>query len=212
MRPETRESLARLASAFPVVILSGRAGEDVAGRLDGIGIERILGNHGAEIAAGAAVSPMVKGWLATLQRDLGETEGVWIENKGLSLAVHYRQAPKKTEARQNILMAVQRIVGARVFAGKQVINLTLPNAPHKGAALAAERDRLGCNWALFVGDDDNDEDAFGIDGNLVATRVGKSRRSRARYYLRNQLEIDLLLDRLAMLRKSTIRANMTGAL
>lgn len=213
MRPETKESLARLAASFPVVILSGRAGGDVAGRLDGVPVERILGNHGAELMTRSdAALPKIQRWHAELQEEIGTTEGVWIEDKGLSLAVHYRQAPEKAEARRRILTAAREIGGARVFAGKQVVNLTMPNAPHKGAALAAERDRLRCNWALFVGDDDNDEDAFGIDGNLVATRVGKSRRSRARYYLRNQLEIDPLLDRLAMLRNEAIHANMTGAL
>lgn len=202
MRPETRESLARLAASFPVVILSGRLGTDVAQRLDGIPVENILGNHGAEITVGpTGGSDDVRRWHTGLQEEIGSLKGVWIEDKGLSLAIHYRQAPRTTDAKKRILAAARGMAGARVFAGKQVVNLTMPNAPHKGAALAAERDRLGCDWALFVGDDDNDEDAFAIDGNLVATRVGQSRRSRARYYLHNQLEIDKLLDRLAMLRE-----------
>jgi len=35
-----------------------------------------------------------------------------------------------------------------------VVNLVVDGAPNKGDALAAERDRLGCNWVLYVGDDE----------------------------------------------------------
>jgi len=201
MRPETRKLLEQLASRFPCVILSGRAGSDVAAKVGDVGVERILGNHGAEIAPDAAkIQPTIARWQTELQEKLSRLEGAWIENKGLSLAVHYRQATNKSVARKRILAAAREISSARVFSGKQVVNLTTKEAPHKGAALAAERNRLGCEWVLFVGDDDNDEDAFAIGGNLIATRVGRKRQSRAGYYLRNQLEIDRLLDYLVKLR------------
>jgi hypothetical protein len=60
-------------------------------------------------------------------------------------------------------------------------------------ALTAERDRLGCDWVLYVGDDKTDEDAFALCGNIVPVRIGLSQRSHARYYLRTQSEIDRLL-------------------
>ena len=53
---------------------------------------------------------------------------------------------------------------------------------------------------LFVGDDDNDEDAFALPGNTVPVRVGRKLRSHARYYLRRQSEIDRLLELLVGLR------------
>ena len=59
--------------------------------------------------------------------------------------------------------------------------------------MATERDRLACSWVLYVGDDDNDEDAFALDGNIVPVRIGRKLRSHARYYLRTQAEIDTLL-------------------
>ena len=80
------------------------------------------------------------------------------------------------------------------------MNLVVDRAPDKGEALAAERDRLGSNWVLYVGDDDNDEDAFALDGNIVGVRIGRKQRSRARYYLRAQPEIDKLLELLVLLR------------
>jgi hypothetical protein len=53
-----------------------------------------------------------------------------------------------------------------------------------------------------VGDDENDEEAFALDGNIVAVRIGRKQRSHARYYLRTQAEIDPLLERMVGLRSS----------
>jgi trehalose 6-phosphate phosphatase len=72
-------------------------------------------------------------------------------------------------------------------------------APHKGEALAAERDRLKCKWVFYVGDDENDEDAFALDGKIIPVRIGRKRHSHARYYLRSQAEIDTLLEKLVRL-------------
>jgi trehalose 6-phosphate phosphatase len=119
----------------------------------------------------------------------------------MSLAVHYRQSVEKRDARRRILAAARKLMVAHVFGGKQVINLVVTGAPNKGDALAAERDRLGCDWVLYVGDDANDEDAFALSGNIVSVRIGHKLRSRARYYLRTQAEIDELLELLVRLRE-----------
>jgi trehalose-6-phosphatase len=88
-----------------------------------------------------------------------------------------------------------------VFGGKDVVNVVGRLAPHKGDALAAERDRLQCNWVLYLGDDENDEDAFALGGNIVPVRIGRKQRTHARYYLRTQTEIDDLLELLVRLRE-----------
>jgi len=76
----------------------------------------------------------------------------------------------------------------------------LPNrtlAPPCGTSL-----RVRCDSAIFVGDDDTDEDAFAVaDGFLmVGIRVGRSTRSRAEYFLTRQADIDQLLATLVRLR------------
>jgi trehalose 6-phosphate phosphatase len=83
-------------------------------------------------------------------------------------------------------------------------------------ALERERDRLGCDTALFVGDDDTDEDVFALDrpGRLLGIRVGRTPASQAPYCLRDQREIDDLLDRLIALRRDAParpRPPQTGA-
>lgn len=204
MRVRTRKLLSGLAALYPCVIVSGRARSDVLGRLGGAKVAGVIGNHGAEAAgAGSKLGRRrVAKWNAVLKRELGVFPGVWVENKGLSLAVHYRQSNRKAEARRRILAATGNLKHCRVLGGKHVVNIVPERAPHKGDALAAARDRLACSRALFVGDDENDEDAFAIGGNLVPVRIGRSQSSHADYYLRTQAEIDELLELMIAFRKS----------
>ena len=202
MRARTRNLLGRLAALYPCVVVSGRARADVLGKLGAVNIARVIGNHGAETEAITRSSRRRVGrWKTALERQLGSLPGLWMEDKGISLALHYRQSPHKVQARRLVLAAARELPDARVFGGKQVVNLVPIGAPHKGDALAAERDRLGCNWVLYVGDDDNDEDAFALDGNVVSIRVGRKQRSHASYYLRTQSEIDDLITLLVRLHK-----------
>jgi len=208
MRDQTRSLLSILATRYPCIVISGRARTDVLDKLNGVNVERVIGNHGAETERTSSNSQgLVLQWQTALQSSLQPLPGVWVENKGLSLTVHYRQSPQKIKARRRILQAAQSLQHVRVFGGKHVVNFVEDRAPHKGDVLAAERDRLACKWVLYVGDDDSDEDAFALDGNIVPVRVGLKRMSHARYYLRSQKEIEKLLDLLC-----SMRPNGTGDL
>jgi trehalose 6-phosphate phosphatase len=196
----TRILLGRLAALYPCIIVSGRTRAELLGLLSGVNVARVIGNHGAETEATTAKPHLVAQWKAAIDLNLGAIPGLWVEDKGLSLAVHYRQCRHKTEVRRRILAATRNLDHVHVVGGKQVVNLVEDSAPDKGEALAAERNRLGCNWVLFVGDDENDEDAFALDGNIVPVRIGWKKRSHARYYLRTQAEVDKLLELLVLLR------------
>ncbi len=203
MRARTRKLLGGLAALYPCIVVSGRARSDVLGKVRDIKLAGVIGNHGAEMGMiGGKSRRRVRQWKGALEADLLALPGVWVEDKGLSLAVHYRQSTEKAAARRRILAAARDLEHVRVFGGKQVVNLVLDTAPHKGDALGAERDRLKCNGVLYVGDDDNDEDAFGLEGNLVPVRIGRKRDSHARYYLRSQAEIDQLLELLCCMRSN----------
>ena len=115
--------------------------------------------------------------------------------------MHYRQSARRSELLRQILRAAKNLERARVFGGKYVVNLVVDSDPHKGTALIAERDRLRCDSVLYVGDDQNDEDAFAIGGKTIAVRIGRSLRSRACYYLRAQSEMDALLELMVTLRE-----------
>ena len=199
MRPRTRTLLRKVALRFPCAVISGRAREDVARRLAGSGVEWVVGNHGAEWSwspiDGHAVEALVHEWIAALAPRLEVIDGVVIEDKRFSLAIHYRRSREKKVAIAAIAEAVRGLEDARVRLGKQVVNVVPRGAPHKGIALQQVRTLLGCDTAVYVGDDTTDEDVFALDepGQLLSVRVGRSGESLAAYYLEDQREIDELL-------------------
>jgi trehalose 6-phosphate phosphatase len=203
MRASTRRLLRRASELYPCVVISGRAQADALGRLRGIEIFRVVGNHGAEPSpARDAIRRRVRQWLPRLRPRLAGQTGVVIEDKGLSIAIHYRHAPDRRAARRAIRTATRAVSDARIIGGKLVVNLVVPEATDKGRALERERVHFACDTVLYVGDDETDEDVFRLDrpGQLLSIRVGQRRTSAAPYYIRNQAEIDRLLRTLIELR------------
>ena len=87
MREKTRNLLARLAALHPCVIVSGRSRADLLGKLKGVKVARVIGNHGAETeAAGRPPRLRVAQWKTSIELELAALPGVWVEDKGLSLA------------------------------------------------------------------------------------------------------------------------------
>lgn len=206
MRNRARSLLRRLSLLYPCIVVSGRGRADVLGKLSGVKVARVLGNHCAESETAPVSRQRIEEWKAILESELRLIPEIWIEDKGFSQAAHYRESPHKAETRRQILAATGKLKHVKVFGGKQVVNLVPDVAPNKGDDLAAERDRLKCSWVLFLGDDENDEDAFALGGNIVPVRIGRKRGSLARYYLRTQMEIDVLLELLVRLRESIVPA------
>jgi trehalose 6-phosphate phosphatase len=203
LRRETRRLLHGVARLYPVVVISGRARADVLPKLAGTGITQVVGNHGIEPRhATAGYLAQVRRWLPTLRTRLEPLQGVWVEDKVYSVAVHYRQSRHKKRVLPAILAALEKLGEVRLIGGKQVVNVLPPGAPHKGLALESTRRRLGCDTAIYVGDDETDEDVFALPqpGQLLSVRVGPKRSSEAAYYLRNQDCVDELLSELLRMR------------
>jgi len=204
LRAPTRKLLVELAHLYPCVVISGRSVRDVQRRVKGIGLRAVIGNHGLEPwRASEEILRTVERWKTLLEPALLDLQGVELEDKSYSLAVHYRRARAKKTTTASILRAVRTLSEVRVIGGKQVINLLPLGAPHKGMALDRERERAGCDTAFFLGDDETDEDGFALDrpGRLLSVRVGASAGSHAMYCLKSQREVDLLLGRLIALRR-----------
>lgn len=207
MRASTRRLLRRASKLYPCVVITGRAQADALGRLRDIEVCRVVGNHGAEPSPnGEAMRRRVRQWLPALKARLSGHQGVVIEDKGFSVAVHYRQARARDSARRAVLSAARSLRDVRLVGGKLVVNLLVPGAPDKGRALQRERSHFACDTVIYVGDDETDEDVFQIDrpGQLLSIRVGRKRTSAAPYYIRNQEEIDRLLETLVALRTGRV--------
>lgn len=122
----------------------------------------------------------------TLQALAKARKGLLLEDKGSSLALHYRQAPEAGEA---VREAVQRIAasnGLRMLEGRMVAELRTPG-PDKGDCLRAfmlEEEFAGA-VPVMLGDDVTDEDAFQAAAELggYGILVGAPRATRAQYAL-----------------------------
>jgi len=207
-RPTTRKLLASVAALYPVVVLSGRARQDVAARLRGIALDDVIGNHGIEPGASTPkLRALVAGWRPSLEAAMTPFRGAFVEDKGYSLAIHLRACRTKRAALAAVRAAAARLGPHRWIGGKEVVNLLPPGAPHKGIALERARLQLGCDTALYVGDDETDEDVFALDqpGQLLGVRVGRRRASHAAYYVRDQRCVDDLLRALVTLRREGAR-------
>jgi len=203
----TRRALARVAAVYPVAILSGRAAADVAARLEGIPVRWIVGSHGAEWPGSRQVGTWraeVRSWRRALRAPLAGVRGVDVEDKGLSLAVHYRAAAAPRDAARIVARACAGMPGARAIRGKMVLNLVPAAAGDKGSALARLARRSRAARVLFVGDDVTDEAAFAanLPVPFLPVRVGRARDSAARYCVENRAGVDRLLRRLAAMRKA----------
>jgi trehalose 6-phosphate phosphatase len=196
MRPATRRLLISITRRYPCVIISGRSRDDLTLRVGNIPVWHVSGNHGIEPWGEHPLYPeKVRAWCSRLRRDLADHQGVAVEEKTYSLTVHYRHARSRRRAVAAIAEAIRGLQGARAVPGLEAVSVLPEEAPGKGIALERARQLLACDSAIYVGDDDTDEEAFGAAGpdRLLAIRIGRRRRSRAVYTLGRQTEIDDLL-------------------
>ena len=210
--------LAALAARLPVAIVTGRSIGDVTPRL-GFAARWVIGNHGAEgladIGGGAdrndgsaAAEASHAGALDDLRERLRADAaalaeaGVTVEDKGLSLALHYRQAADAQAAAARIEASLTPLdAQLERFGGKCVVNVVAAHAPDKGDAVVALVERAGAAAAVFAGDDVNDEAVFRrAPPHWLTVRVGPLEpTSAARFRLDDNAEVAQMLERMLAL-------------
>jgi trehalose 6-phosphate phosphatase len=124
---------------------------------------------------------------ARLDRFAREHVGVLLEDKGLTLALHYRKAPEvEGEAKALAQAVVSASDGALVLLeGKKVLELKPPGCD-KGEAIAAFMDEppFRGRQPVFAGDDVTDEAGFATINRLggISIRIGADLRPTAALY------------------------------
>jgi trehalose-phosphatase len=224
LSPGVRDKLSTLARkpGFSVGVISGRAIDELKSL---VGIEGIYysGNHGLEIEGpgmkyihpqAEAARATMKDLAAQLAEALENIDGVIIQEKGLSVSVHYRLAkPEKEDA---VTSAVKRITAPHfdkgvimVYPMKKVWEIRPPVNWDKGKAVEfigheiKVNLKLSCLLTIYLGDDTTDEDAFQVlhrpDGWSIF--VGQEDTSSAAgYFLSSTAEVETFLSRLLELR------------
>lgn len=138
-----------------------------------------------------------------LEEQIRGVRGLRIERKIATVALHYRGAPRRSQAiaRNAIARVMERDPHLCLLASKKIWGL-LPDArSDKWGAIsfALEREQQrnsGGRWLLiFIGDDATDERVFArMRGISIA--VGKKSETAARYWLRSPGEVRKFLERL----------------
>lgn len=157
------------ASAGAVALISGRALADLDLRISLPSLPK-AGQHGLERrdAAGRlwlhAAPPHAKQTIcAALAPLLERHRGLILEDKGLTLALHYRQVPALASYVHQLMRRLVAEVGENLViqTGKCIVEIK-PAGVDKGTAVSeylAEPPFLG-RRPVFIGDDKNDEHGF----------------------------------------------------
>jgi trehalose 6-phosphate phosphatase len=167
---QTRREVGRLAGRYALVAcVSGRTGED-ARRLVGVDGIRYVGSHGLELAPDAAE------WNEAIHRFAKDVD--WpVEDKGLTVSFHYRQAQDEDAALEYLEEVADRARAEGLVPrfGRKVLEIRPPVKADKGTAVAALLDEAALRRALYAGDDTTDLDAFrALEGLELGIRVAVS--------------------------------------
>jgi trehalose-phosphatase len=185
----------RFLAASPwnrVAVISSRALADVAARIPfpeiavggGSGLEwelpggRRLGPDDAAEEALAANRRLV----STILAELGAVPGVDLEDKGWSVAVHFRNAtPKSFRRRTRLLQQLRNRTGIKIYRGYEVVEVQFVRGGSKSAGLRRLCRLLGWDASregvVYAGDDENDATAIrwvvgkGGTGIVVGNRI-----------------------------------------
>ena len=213
---ELRHSLERLyrAADGAMALISGRSIADIDRLFPGARLP-VAGQHGLERrdASGLVVRhgfPSEK--LAWVRRQLADAVarhgGLLLEDKGLSLAVHYRRVPRLGSFVHRLMRSLQAQIGAEfcVQPGKRVVEMK-PTGRHKGIAVLEfmQEEPFRGRTPVFIGDDATDEHGFATVNRLegISVKVG-SGPTVARWRLRNARAVR------AWFKQGTVLASRSG--
>ena len=169
------------ATGNAVAIVSGRPVEEVD-RLLAPHRLAVAGIHGLErrVAAGAVEQTTVEtDWIQdakdTMERFVASHPGLILENKRVTLALHYRNRPELENTVQDFVANLDLPASVESLRGRKVIEVK-PRRMNKGEAIRAfmsEPPFMG-RTPVFAGDDVTDESGFTVVNELggVSVKVG----------------------------------------
>jgi len=187
-----------------LAILSGRERADLQSRI-GIPGLTYAGNHGLEIQGhgfifveptAAQCTEATKELAAAISRKIQGIEGALVEDKGLTLAVHYRLVPEdKVEELRRLVHSVLAASNHpfQLSTGDKVYEIRPRVYWSKGTAIDWIRQQLDKPGALpiYVGED---EDAFAVLPDGLTVKAGGAGETAARYSLADTAEVRKFLE------------------
>jgi trehalose-phosphatase len=200
-----RQALQRVA-AHPRVHVAIISGRRRASLLQYVNVARVefFGLYGWEKKDGLHPARAIAHKISQARLVVGElpneVPGIFIEDKGLSLAVHFREASPEAQrrARARLRRTIARFrEHLRIVRASNVWEIVPRDVRGKGVALhEILRDVPRPFLPVYVGDDLTDEPAFSVLRRGITALVGPIRQTKARYHLQNTNQVRLFLQRL----------------
>jgi trehalose 6-phosphate phosphatase len=231
--PEETRRILEMLSLQPHLTLGIVSGRALADLKEKVNLSRIIyaGNHGFEIEGPGLsfvnpiadeITPFLRVLRQILTMTLGSIKGVLVEDKGLTLTVHYRQVGDEELA--DVRNIVERTVKGplsrgivKLTSGKKVYELRPAVQWDKGKAIRLLMKRYGKGgrrsglFPVYLGDDLTDEDGFKVIekyGSGFSVHIGGyNEDSVANYYLRSPQEVFQFLNALLEVAQNGLYAN-----
>jgi trehalose 6-phosphate phosphatase len=181
-----RRTLAKLQASTggALALVSGRSLRDIDLIFSPLQLSAV-GGHGAEIRllsngkASQEVLPLDKKLRSRFAAIAESGDGIIVEDKGYSLALHYRLVPEKQRAIEDAVAAICADLPTafvEVLPGKSVLEIKKIGF-NKGSAIQylMSHPPFAGRRPIFVGDDKTDDAAFAVlpEFNGVAISVGR---------------------------------------
>jgi len=213
---EAKHLLERLSKSprCKLAIISGRSLKDIRSMVN---LKNIIysGNHGLQIQGPrikfeSPISLRCKAILKQIKNDLTSklslVKGAILENKGLSLSVHYRLVDKKQIPKVKTIVhetAIPYRNKIKIKTGKMVFEIRPPLEWDKGKVVLwlLARQKFAAKekgfMPIYIGDDITDEDAFkGLRKRGLTIFVGRPKQTYAEYFLRDTQGVKEFLKRI----------------
>lgn len=216
--------LIKKLSANPQICLAFISGRSISDLKEKIKIDNIIysGNHGLEIegpkikfvyTVAAYFRKNLEQIKSVLAGNYSSIKGLLIEDKGLSLSLHYRMAeesqiPQIKAIFEEALAPYKENAGLKVKYGKKIFEVCPAVQWDKGKVVLwllsrqvfASKDKQV--FPIYIGDDVTDEDAFkALRGKGLTVFVGESGQSEAQYYVKNPAQVAQLLQDLELIKE-----------
>jgi trehalose 6-phosphate phosphatase len=191
-----------------LAVISGRERADLQNRIRIPGLI-YAGNHGLEInghgfifvePTAAQCADAIKEIAAEIARRVHDIEGALVEDKGLTLSVHYRIVPD--DRVDDVRKAVHAVLASsnhpfQLITGDKAYEIRPRTYWNKGTAIEWIRQQLDKPGALaiYIGDDTTDKDAFAALPDGITIKVGNSPgETAAQYLLEDPAEVRKFLE------------------
>jgi trehalose 6-phosphate phosphatase len=171
--PSMQKVLSRLNNKFKMVgVISGRSAKKAKAM---VGVDGVvyIGNHGMEYIIGNEIfiDDEALKYLGNIKRSLEKLEngelskinGLIFEDKGICIAIHYRECELHENTRKKILNAINDSVDAsklKLTEGRKVVEIKPPISRDKGFIVEKILEKYDTDRVIYLGDDVTDYDAF----------------------------------------------------